>query len=613
MLQQINYVWTIGLFSLTASYLLLVTSYSMDYRPRYHIVAPEGRWMNDPNGPFYDEKQDIYHLFYQYNPYDYHWGNMSWNHLVSEDLVTWRTLPVALYPDKSYGTCNLNVIPRPLLILHFNAPDFPDFSTLDSNGVFSGSVFRSTEGKLAIYYTCVDSKDVQRQCIAYPLESEDHDSHLDSTGAQIEEEIKNMYVDWVKSPENPLLDPPGLPDQFRDPFVWTEKVFEQERDIYDLRDRMILAAQMESEGLITLYEKDASASITDWRYKSNLWSVDSSPNPDARKVQMVECPDFFPLVPDGDTYSQSMESCEQIYLLKYSLMSTRLDYYELGTYQNSSFLSNGVYGYIDHGAKFAYYASKTFWDNKEQRRILWGWSSETDEDENDTRKWQGVMALPRYVEYDPSSAVVRMNPIAAVEKLRGNVVNVESLWNLDVSKNNEILTYDTGVNSKQIDLTLNANVTAVAADSDFVEIGVMFSACGIQKSGIDYGNKVYTTTGVHFDFANQKVYTHFNTEHSGGTTPREIVKRELPISNLSSEALQSLFENFEIRVFIDHSIAEVFFGNGLAVATVRVYAPTVCDSIGLYTQGRSKSSSPLIVNLRVEAYEMKGGVIIDSA
>ena len=95
--------WILGLILEITYFSLLVTSFSTEHRPRYHIVAPEGRWMNDPNGPFYDEKQDLYHLFYQYNPYDFHWGNMSWYHMVSKDLISWETLPVALYPDKDYG------------------------------------------------------------------------------------------------------------------------------------------------------------------------------------------------------------------------------------------------------------------------------------------------------------------------------------------------------------------------------------------------------------------------------------------------------------------------------------------------------------------------------
>ena len=100
-----GYIAIVFTLLLSISVLVLTASpvSSEHHRPRYHIVAPKGKWMNDPNGPFYDKKNKLYHLFYQYNPYDFHWGNMSWYHLVSKDLLIWKTLPVALYPDKPYG------------------------------------------------------------------------------------------------------------------------------------------------------------------------------------------------------------------------------------------------------------------------------------------------------------------------------------------------------------------------------------------------------------------------------------------------------------------------------------------------------------------------------
>ena len=68
-------------------------------RPLYHF-SPPVNLMNDPNGLC--QWQGRYHLFYQFVPHGSvepgERGPVCWGHTVSEDLVNWRDLPIALHP-----------------------------------------------------------------------------------------------------------------------------------------------------------------------------------------------------------------------------------------------------------------------------------------------------------------------------------------------------------------------------------------------------------------------------------------------------------------------------------------------------------------------------------
>jgi beta-fructofuranosidase len=92
-----------------------------EFYPQFHI-APTSGLLNDPNGFSFFNGQ--WHVFYQTFPFGPVHGLKSWSQAVSDDLIFWKKLGLALLPDSAF----------------------------DSQGVYSGSAHQIND-KLFLMYT----------------------------------------------------------------------------------------------------------------------------------------------------------------------------------------------------------------------------------------------------------------------------------------------------------------------------------------------------------------------------------------------------------------------------------------------------------------------------
>lgn len=114
-------------------------------RPQFHFSTRRG-WINDPNGCIWHNGQ--YHLYYQHNPFEREWGNMTWGHATSPDLLHWTEQPPVLFPD-TLGTM------------------FSGSAVFDKDNT---SGFGTKKNPPLVYAYTADRSEKEVQCIAYSLD-----------------------------------------------------------------------------------------------------------------------------------------------------------------------------------------------------------------------------------------------------------------------------------------------------------------------------------------------------------------------------------------------------------------------------------------------------------
>ena len=305
-----------------------------------HLKAP-GSWLNDPNGFIYYKGK--YHLFYQHFPFATQWGTMHWGHAISNDLVHWEHLGVAIFPTK-----------------HF-----------DKDGIFSGSALE-VNGDLYLYYTgvryyaseaenCHVSLNDVYECNQVFITSKDG-IHFDNYND------KHLFLPVIY--DNDI----AYYNHTRDPKLW------KDGDTY----YMVLGSsyKMEIGRVIVLKSKDA----IHWDIQTVL--------EDKKFGRILECPDLFKL---GD---QNILLISPMYIVPESEGYTAQSM--IGTIDfdpETSKISNlGDFEYIDHGRDI--YATQSCIDEDGKRvMVVWARMPIAADNPWDEKPWNGMMCSPRVIEY----------------------------------------------------------------------------------------------------------------------------------------------------------------------------------------------------------------------
>ena len=211
------------------------------YRPAIHYT-PEKNWMNDPNGlVFY---KGVYHMYYQHNPSGNTWGNMSWGHATSTDLVHWKEQPLAISADAQQDIFSGSVV--------VDKDNTSGFGTKKNPPLIA--VFTSA------YKDASPHRGLQAQSLAYSLDD---------------------GQTWTKYSGNPVLNRNSA--NFRDPKVfWYDKP--------GGGGYWVMTAVEAQDHKVVLYK---SANLKDWTALSEFGPANATGG-------QWECPDMFPLAVDGD-------------------------------------------------------------------------------------------------------------------------------------------------------------------------------------------------------------------------------------------------------------------------------------------------------------------------
>lgn len=355
------------------------------WRPRIHLIAPRG-WLNDPCAPGYNPSTGKYHVGFQWNPFGWNWGNISWGAATSDDLVNWKVS---------------------------QTPSIAPSATEDHVGVFTGAMTEArlpregSEDHLSCFYTSAQGSNIH---YTQPYERGSEKLHAATS--------IDGGLSWQRHPKNPIL--PGPPKHlsvtgWRDPYTFRCPRFDIERGLQSGSTLygIISGGIRNISPTIFLYAID-EADPTRWTFLSTLlepglnfcttklggdfgvnWevaNVASLQDQSGKEVTVLV------VGVEGCQVSNTASSTTTESIPR-SARTERSQRWLCGKPRTSSSnnelkMSHEFSGVLDYGL---FYAANSFFDPVSNQRIVFGWILEEDlsDELREQQGWSGCISLPR--------------------------------------------------------------------------------------------------------------------------------------------------------------------------------------------------------------------------
>ncbi|MBA0779317.1 hypothetical protein Gotri_003581, partial [Gossypium trilobum] len=227
-----------------------------------------------------------------------------------------------------------------------------------------------------------------------------------------------------------------------------------------------------------------------------------------------------------------------------------------------------------------YYASKTFFDDFKNRRILTGWINESSSVADDIKKgWSGVHAIPRKIWLARSGKQLVQWPVVEIEKLRANHVSLAN----KLLEGGSVIEVP-GVTAAQADVEVSFEIKdfekAEVLEPSWTNPQLLCSRKGASVKGSlgPFGLLVLASEGL-----KERTAVFFRI-FKGHKKYVVLMCSDQSRSSLNQDNDMTTYGAFldvdnrqhklSLRSLIDHSIVESFGGGGKVCITSRVY-PTL--------------------------------------